>query len=186
MKKSSTLGFLERASVKLVLEWLFWCALVAVLWSQTEAFSGGIAEYRFGAHGWPQMVLLGILIGATAQFFLEYLKLPKNKAKKTKTGKSTSHAINRYQQAAIFITPLIYLWLMHRIGFFVATPLFIAAYLRVLEVRDWRHIISVASCVYLVVLLIFVRFFYVDLPKGIWPGAYEINTQIITMVRFAT
>lgn len=72
---------------------------------------------------------------------------------------------------------------MHRIGFFVATPLFIAAYLFVLEVRRIRPLVFVTLAVYGFVLLLFVRFFYVALPVGAWPSFYEINNQIITLVR---
>ena len=167
----------------LILEWLFWCVLVAVLWAQTGSFSETITEYKFGADGWPKVVLLGLLIGATGQLVLGYVGL--NPASETEEATAKKN-ISRKQQIAIFIVPLLYLWLMHRIGFFVATPIFIATYLLVLEVKNWRYIVGVTAFIYVFILLLFVRFFYVALPVGAWQFFYDISNTIITIVRIGT
>ena len=176
---------------RLTLEWIFWCALVLVLWSQTDAFSESIAEYAFGAAGWPRAILIGLLLGATGQWALGILghRLGRGGAASQSTqgegglGGKAERSVGRLQQIAIFAFPMLYLWLMHRIGFFVATPLFILGYLMVLEVRNWRHLAGVTVAVYGTVLLVFVRFFYVALPVGAWQAFYDINNWIITMVR---
>ena len=167
---------------KLIGEWLFWSLLVTIMWLQTDSFSEPIAEFRFGADGWPKMVLLGIFVGATGQMALGLFEALRTQSQ-TKTDKAPPRQISRWQQIAIFALPLFYLWLMHRIGFFVATPIFIAAYLWVLEVRRLQPVLLVTAAVYGFVLLLFVRFFYVALPVGAWPYFYEINNQIITLVR---
>ena len=89
----------------------------------------------------------------------------------------------RGQQIAIFGMPLLYLWAMHRIGFFVASPLFIAAYLYVLEVRNWRHILGVTVIILALLFYVFVRLFYVAVPVGAWESFYAINNEIITYIR---
>ena len=167
---------------KLIGEWLFWCVLVTLFWMQTDSFAEPIAEFRFGADGWPKMVLLGILIGATGQMTLGLYEARRTNLPPT-SDETGTRQISRWQQISIFVLPLLYLWLMHRIGFFVVTPLFIAAYLFVLEVRRIRPLVFVTLAVYGVVLFLFVRFFYVALPVGAWPSFYEINNQIITLVR---
>lgn len=175
---------MTRATQKLVLEWLFWCVLISIMWMQTGAFSEDIAEYKFGASGWPKMVLLGLLVGATGQLVLGVLGLKSADVEPTKTDHVPSRKISRKQQIAIFVLPLVYLWLMHRMGFFVITPVFIVAYLWTLEVRDWRYLTGVTAFIYLFVMAIFVRFFYVALPVGAWPSFYDINNAIITIVRW--
>ena len=57
--------------VMILSEWLFWSVLALILWLQTGAFSEEIAEYKFGADGWPKMVILGLFVGATGQAVLE-------------------------------------------------------------------------------------------------------------------
>lgn len=187
-------------------EWLFWAVLALILWLQTGAFSEEIAEYKFGADGWPKMVILGIIVGATGQAAFKWFAvsvvnegdearqdasqapvaglsppvllptalLPKNSTAWRKLG----------QKLAIFGLPLVYLWAMHRIGFFVASPLFIALYLYVLEVRNWRHIAGVTAIILALVFYVFVRLFYVAVPVGAWEIFYSINNEIITYIRF--
>ncbi len=176
---------MDKKRINLLIEWLFWCGFVALLWAQTGAFSEIIAEYKFGASGWPKGVLIGLLIGATGQALVGYMELGKlgGKSASAPIDSEPKRKIRRHQQILIFVLPLFYLWLMHRIGFFVATPLFIMAYLRVLEVKAWRYLLGVTGVVYLFVLFVFVRLFYVALPVGAWPTFYDINNQIISIVR---
>ena len=72
---------------------------------------------------------------------------------------------------------------MHRVGFFVASPLFIMAYLWVLEVRNWRHILGVTAIILALLFFVFVRLFYVAVPVGAWESFYAINNEIITYIR---
>ena len=167
-------------------EWLFWSVLAFILWMQTGAFSEEIAEYKFGADGWPKMVIIGILVGATGQAILKLMD-PSSEAAQGDTDQaqapSTMTWQKRVQQLAIFGMPLLYLWAMHRIGFFVASPLFIAAYLWVLEVRTWRHILGVTAIILALLFFVFVRLFYVAVPVGAWEAFYAINNEIITYIR---
>lgn len=174
--------------VKIFSEWLFWSVLALILWMQTGAFSEEIAEYKFGADGWPKMVIGGIVLGATGQALL---KLLDTRSEQTAEGQDAPKAKpqmpvswrKRGQQIAIFGMPLLYLWAMHRIGFFVASPLFIAAYLYVLEVRNWRHILGVTFIILALLFYVFVRLFYVAVPVGAWESFYAINNEIITYIR---
>ena len=180
------MGMMSR-QVVIVSEWLFWALLAGILWAQTGAFSEEIAEYEFGADGWPKMVILGIFIGATGQAILKWLD-----PNKGQSDKESGHMISGAkevpwqkmgQNVAIFGLPLCYLWAMHRIGFFVASPLFIALYLYVLEVRNWRHLLGVTLIVLALIFFVFVRLFYVAVPVGAWEAFYSINNEIITYIR---
>ena len=103
----------------------------------------------------------------------------------TKTDHVPSRKISRKQQIAIFVLPLVYLWLMHRMGFFVITPVFIVAYLWTLEVRDWRHLTGVTAFIYLFVMAYIAALFYTSrFLSGAWPSFYDINNAIITIVRW--
>ena len=168
----------------IVLEWLFWSALALILWMQTGAFSEEIAEYKFGADGWPKVVIIGLVIGATGQAALKWL-VPQDDvpAKDDSVPQERQSWRKRCQQFAIFGLPLLYLWAMHRIGFFIASPLFIMLYLYILEVRNWRHILGVTVIICVAVSYLFVRLFYVALPVGAWQSFYALNNEIITYIR---
>ena len=168
-------------------EWLFWALLAAILWAQTGAFSEEIAEYKFGADGWPKMVILGIIVGATGQAILKWLDPNKGQSNEDDaqilSGTKEISWQKIGQKIAIFGLPLCYLWAMHRIGFFVATPLFILLYLYVLEVRNWRHLLGVTFIVLALIFFVYVRLFYVAVPVGAWEAFYSINNEIITYIR---
>ena len=191
-------------------EWLFWAVLALILWLQTGAFSEEIAEYKFGADGWPKMVILGIIVGATGQAAFKWfavsvvnegdearqdaseapvaglsppVPLPTNLLSTGLLPKNSTAWRKLGQKLAIFGLPLVYLWAMHRIGFFVASPLFIALYLYVLEARNWRHIAGVTAIILALVFYVFVRLFYVAVPVGAWEIFYSVNNEIITYIR---
>ena len=166
-------------------EWLFWSVLALILWMQTGAFSEEIAEYKFGADGWPKMVIIGIVVGATGQAIIKLMD--RSASAQDDNENDAKPAVmtwqKRVQQLAIFGMPLLYLWAMHRIGFFVASPLFIMAYLWVLEVRNWCHILGVTAIILALLFFVFVRLFYVAVPVGAWESFYAINNEIITYIR---
>ncbi len=181
-----------------ILEWLFWSILVIALWAQTDKFDQRIIEFRFGADGWPKAVLLCLWIGATLQAMLECWRVQKN-AKKSNTSAIAINSASlkcivshmwqwlrknwRNNILGIFIVPLLYVWLMRYMGYFIVTPLFLMLYLLVLGVRRWKHILAVSFSIYALLLLVFVRLFYIALPVGSWLWCYEVSNFIITLVR---
>ena len=177
-----------------MLEWGAWCLLVLLLWQQTDHFSQPMSEFQFGADGWPKAVLLLLLLGASAQMASDLVKQHRGQTTKTPSksktlsksktvSESKTKVMSWYQVVAVFCLPLVYVFLMRRLGFFLATPLFVLAYLWTMEVRRWQHLVSVTLVVFGIVLLVFVRFFYVALPVGSWEWAYAVNNFIIALVR---
>ena len=167
-----------------LIEWLIWMSLIAMLWAQTASFSEPIAEFKFGADGWPRVILASLAFGATAQLVLNMLSAKSDRnADHAQRSASDSNSINRWQQISIFVLPFIYLWFMHRMGFFFVTPIFILVYLWILEVRRWTYLIGVSLGVYAFVLFVFVRLFYVAMPVGSWPMFYDFSNWIITIIR---
>ena len=165
-------------------EWLIWVAFTALLWAQTDSFAEPIAEFKFGADGWPRVILASLAFGATAQLILNMANTgsDQNSDRAAHIG-SGFKPVNRLQQFGIFVLPFIYLWFMHRMGFFFVTPIFILAYLWILEVRRWTYLICVSLGVYAFVLFVFVRLFYVAMPVGSWPMFYDFSNWIITIIR---
>ncbi|WP_026379230.1 tripartite tricarboxylate transporter TctB family protein [Afifella pfennigii] len=160
-------------------------AIAGLAYSQTRFFDEDIANFSFGATGWPRAICLLIALGATCQLVYKLAgRGEEAEEPSSATGAATQDGGHRLaQRAAIFVLPFVYLYVTPLIGFYVATPVFIVALLLLLEVRSPLVIAGVTGIVYILILLIFTRFFYVALPNGRLDGFYEFNNAIIAIAR---
>ena len=169
------------------IEWLIWVLFAGILYSQTEIFNQPIAEYKFGASGWPRVICLAVVLGATCQFIFQLLVVLRDKTlssnENSASAKNESNISQIFQRFGIFIFPLIYLYFIPSIGFYILTPIFILILLLLLEVRKLVAILTVIAIVYGLTLVIFTRFFYVALPTGSLEFFYNINNVIISFAR---
>ena len=173
---------------KPIVEWLFWMALAIFAYAQTGNFDKEIAEYAFGATGWPRSLCLAVVLGATGQLTYQALSISRATSQPSanaaiEPGDSRVSGWRLAQRLGIFILPLLYLYVMPSIGFYVATPMFILCFLVLLEVKSPIALLTVTLVVYGLVLLIFTRLFYVALPVGNVESFYDINNAIIEIVR---
>ena len=171
---------------KSVLEWLFWLLLAGTAYSLTGNFDTPIAEYEFGASGWPRVLCAALAFGATAQLLYKLTRKTRRTGEPEPASQAAAPALPfraKLQRFAVFLVPFIYLYVMPEIGFYVATPFFVLAILLLLEVRSPRALAGVTLTVYGLVLIVFTRFFYVALPVGRIEAFYDVNNWIIGLVR---
>jgi hypothetical protein len=171
---------LEAAGWRPFAEWIVWLGLAAFAWIQSGFFARDLPHYRFGTAGWPQVICLMIVAGATAQLLLQLGRL---EGAETVPAPRAGQRYRAMHRVFIFALPFVFLWLTPLIGFYVATPLFTLALLLLLDVRRPVALLGVTAIVWGLVLLIFTRLFYVALPEGLWDGFYEANIAIIDLVR---
>ena len=165
------------------IEWAIWVGIAALAWAQTGRFNEEIAEYKYGASGWPKGLCIAMIVGATGQLLLRLVQgPPADDDNKAAEARSLS-AWRWIQRIGIFVLPLIYLYFMPTLGFYVSTPIFIAVLLILLEVKNPLTILTVVAIVYGLILALFTRFFYVALPTGSEPPFYDWNNAIIEFVR---
>lgn len=175
-------------------EWLLWAFLAILVYAQTGRFDQEIAEYAFGAAGWPRVLCIAVFVGATGQLCSRILQLRRGVSggdEETESAGKVSLRLPReingwrlVQRIGIFVFPLLYLFVMPQIGFYVATPLFVLGLLLMLEVRSLVALLTVTAVVYGLVLLIFTRLFFVALPVGRIEAFYDVNNAIISVARF--
>lgn len=176
----------SRPALRLWLEWGLWVGLAAAAYWLTFDFDEPLGVYAFGASGWPRFILACILVGATLQLVVALVRRPAEDLPappEDGAGAAQPASPVSLRLLAIFGLPLVYLFLLPGAGFFVTTPLFVLAFLWILEVRRPPALIGVTAVVYGLVLLIFTRLFYVALPVGNWPGFYDANTWVVVAVR---
>lgn len=183
-----------KPALALCLEWGVWVALAAVGYWLTFDFDEPLDVYQFGASGWPRFVLACIVVGATVQAAFALTRLrrrarrpPGERAKAPEAADTGPEAPPAPAFSAlmlgIFVLPLIYLILLPRTGFYLTTPPFVLAFLWILQVRRPLVLLGVTATAYGLVLLVFVRLFYVALPVGNWPVFYDVNNWIVVAVR---
>ncbi len=191
-----------RAFAGPVVEWAIWIAVLAWVFWQTQRFDREIAQYAFGATGWPRALCIAAALGATGQLIYRIAEIrrgraagpeaalpesavPETAAPEPAAPKGQRPGLwQRAKHLPIFIFPLIYLYLVPSVGFYVATPFFILGLLLILEVRTLKALLGVTCVVYGLVLLLFTRFFYVALPVGRIESFYDINNAIIGIARY--
>ena len=186
-----------RAFAGPVVEWAIWIAVLAWVFWQTQRFDREIAQYAFGAAGWPRALCIAAALGATGQLIYRIAEIRRGRAAVAESAVPETAAPEsaapegqrpglwqRAKHLPIFIFPLIYLYLVPSGGFYVATPFFILGLLLILEVRTLKALLGVTCVIYGLVLLLFTRFFYVALPVGRIEAFYDINNAIIGIARY--
>ena len=188
---------LLRNSRRAVVEWLAWTAIAGVAVLQTGNFNREIADYAFGADGWPLAICSAIFLGATLQLAFRLRQVRRFASPPTDhaddaaagalsadpTGGNSGASRPTAQFIAIFLLPFVYLFLVPRLGFYLMTPFFILALLFLMQVRSLMALALVTASAYGIALLIFTRFFYVALPVGRIEPFYGMNNAIIALVR---
>ncbi len=176
-----------KANQGILWEWAVWMVLALIAYNITFVFDKPIEGYVYGATGWPRAILIAIMFGASLQLIFRFMRWEDSEPIETAdadTGSGILARLPNFRTLAVFLLPLVYVWLMPRTGFYLTTPFLIVALMAALDVRGWRPFVIVTAVVYGLIMLIFTRLFYVALPVGNWQPFYDINNAIILVVRF--
>lgn len=161
-----------------LLELAFWLVLALIAFGLSFQFSDEPGTYQWGAASWPRAVILLMIIAALINTWQSRRARP---AAVTCDETDEGGAVLSY--LGLFLIPLVYAWLLPRTGFYLTTPVFLAAYLLYVGERRWPVIILATVIIFLVINLIFTKLFYVALPVGNWPGFYDVNNWLLTVIR---
>ena len=183
------ISFTRNTYFKPLTEWLMWMVLVLIAFSQVDNFNQEIAAYKFDADGWPITIILALGCGATLQFLFQIRSIKSSGSEgiaqagtKIKTESKTSLE-TRITNIAIFLLPFVFLFLAPRTGIYFITPFFILGLLLLLKVRSIKALLGITVLTYLLLLVVFTRYFYVALPVGRWDFFYDFNNWIIVLTR---
>ena len=143
-----------------------WFIFALLAYTYTFQFDDIQIVYELGPAHWPRMILVGILIASGLSIYANFRarQTPvegENSDTKSSTDKSTQIRI-----ALIFTVPILYTYLIHKIGFLLITPLFLFAYLRLMGIVRLRTLILTTVGVYAMLVLVFVKLIFTYLPPG--------------------
>lgn len=163
----------------------FWIVFAAVAYGFSFEFDREIEMFRFGASGWPRVIIALIVIAVAGQLFQDIRAGNADPGDIAEPGPSGTRN-DPGSTVAIVITlalPILYASLLEYTGYYFTTPLFLAAYLYVTGERRVRWLVVVPLVIYVVLTILFTRFLYVGLPVGYWPGFYDFSNWLIVFIR---
>lgn len=180
-----------------VLEALFWLAFAGTAFALTYQFDEPLPTYRFGATGWPRVIIVGIALAALAPLLASVLRRGVRLERSPGTsarfddGPAVQPAARSLGQVdwktnakrlVTFALPLVYVAAMDRVGFLLVTPLFLAGYMCLLGLRRWAAVAAVALAIYALVLVVFVKLLFTPLPLG--AGVFHaLNARYVDLIR---
>ncbi|HEX6317932.1 MAG TPA: tripartite tricarboxylate transporter TctB family protein [Burkholderiales bacterium] len=164
-----------------------WLVLGGGAYALSFQFAEPVSGYRFGATGWPRAIIVLLLAVALAQFALRMAH-----ALRDPVAEPSPRFWSQFFQAGAranvtvalaFALPVLYVAALRFTGFYLTTPLFLAAYLYLLGERRWSYVIGVALAIYALMVLVFTTLLYVPLPVGNWPLFYDVNNWLLEAYR---
>ena len=148
-----------------------WLAFVGLAFLYTFQFDGPLHVYKWGAAHWPRVVLLGMFIAASWLLYFDWLRsgmtLRDDSVEEDGEESAALMTIStRVRMILIFTVPVVYTFLMHKLGFLIVTPFFLFVYMWLMGVQRLRTLIIVTIGIYTAIVLIFVKLIFTYLPPG--------------------
>lgn len=168
------------------IEIVFWVAFAAGAYALTYRFDRPMEMYRFGASGWPRVLIVLVLLAAVGQF-VQHLRRGPGDDDPGAAGyfrelreMGLAHSL---RMAGVLLLPLVFAGLLDYTGYYFTAPLFIAGYLGLTGERRPRNLILVPLIIYAILTVLFTRYLYVGLPVGYVRGFYDFSNWLVVMLR---
>lgn len=182
---------MRRLSTGQYFEVAFWLGFAGLAYALSFQFDRQVEMYKFGASGWPRVVILLIVVAVLGQLIQDLRRGDTVQAPGvTSMGAGYFSRIIADQgwdfflrMGAALVLPLVYAGLLEYTGYYFTTPFFLAAYLYISGERRVKWLIVAPLLIYVVLTILFTRFLYVGLPVGYWPGFYDFSNWLIVLIR---
>jgi len=167
-----------------------WVAITATAFGLTFQFNEPLQQYRYGAAGWPRVIIYGIAFFALIQMSWRLFHTAEGgrimgqvEDEAPDLPSAATGTVVWLKRLATFFIPLLYLYLMPRMGFYILTPFFIGGYMRLLGETRLRYLVGTTALIYVLTILIFLELLFVPLPVGNWPGFYDVNSLFVSLIK---
>ena len=169
-----------------VVENLIWIMIVSVFYLFSFEFEQEIEIYKFGATGWPRAILIILLIVTLGNFLHNY-----KKGSSIQTGRvgiaddqeeifyDSFDSIKKL--LAILLSPLIYSMSLKSVGFYSATPFFIAIIIYLLGENRIKWLLSITFFIYFIIICVFMVVLNAPLPQGNVSPFYDFSAFLLTI-----
>ena len=175
MRQFTKMHFIENA---------VWVSLVILLFAFSFEFDKEIEIYKFGAAGWPRAVLGMLLLVLVGNIFHQMRHGDKSRLESVGVSEDEMSDVDRTFGSAvtcdiIFVSPLFYAWSLKPIGFYSATPFFIASIICLLGEFRVRRVLSITALIYSLLILLFLLILNAPLPQGTVSPFYDFSAFML-------
>jgi hypothetical protein len=164
----------------------FWLAFAGAAFALSFRFDQPIEIYRFGANGWPRVVILLIVLAALGQLLAHVrARLARREQGGTAAspGSASSEPGYAVRVGAILVTPFVFAFLLEGVGFYALAPFFVAAFLYIGGERRWARIAGISLFIYALMILLFAKLLFVGLPVGNWHPFYDFSNWLLVLLQ---
>ncbi len=162
-----------------------WLAFVGLAFLYTFQFDDPLPVYEWGPAHWPRMVLFGMFIAACWLLYIDWrrsgMTLRDDSGEEDYEESGALTISTRVRMILIFTVPVVYTFLIHKMGFLIVTPFFLFSYMWLMGVQRLRTLIIVTVGIYTAIVIIFVKLIFTYLPPG--AGIFNaINGKILGLL----
>lgn len=168
-----------------LIEAVVWFSLVVIFFAYSFEFNQPIEIYKFGATGWPRVVVLLLLLATAGNIYYQYhhgSALQEGRVGVAEGGDSEADYSDRstvVKMLAVLLTPFLFAVLLKPVGIYFGAPFFIAAVIWLFGERRWRSILSTTILIYFIFLIMFVVVLNAPLPQGNMSPFYDYSGWIL-------
>ncbi len=180
--EEAPLGRLKRPHV---IEAAVWFSIVVIFFAGSFDFNQPIEIYKFGATGWPRVVITMLLLAAAGNLYYQFQHGSAAQAGRVGVADSDDNDADYSDPStvmkvvAVLLTPFIFAVLLKPVGIYFAAPFFIAAVILLFGERRLRAILITTLVIYLIFLILFVVVLNAPLPQGNMSPFYDYSALIL-------
>ena len=166
------------------IECTVWVSLVILLFAFSFEFDKEIEIYKFGAAGWPRAVLGMLLLVIAGNIFHQMRHGDNIQTGRVGVSEDEMSDVDRTLGSMVTLTlfllaPLLYAWSLKPIGFYSATPFFIASIICLLGEFKVRRVLSITALIYGLLILLFLMILNAPLPQGTVSPFYDFSAFML-------
>ena len=182
--RETPLGQLTKAHL---VEGAAWSLIVVVFFGYSFEFNQSIEIYKFGATGWPRVILLLLLVVTAGNFYYQFRHgsaIQKGRvgiAENDESETDYSDPATLLKVAGVLLTPFIFAYLLKPVGMYSGAPVFIALVIYLFGERRWKWILGITLLIYAILLGLFVVVLNAPLPQGNVSPFYDFSGFILKM-----
>lgn len=165
----------------------FWLAFAIGAFALTFQFDQEIEIYKYGANGWPRVVIILIALAALGQLLHDIKARLASESFGEKAAAAAPAGRERREymlrMGAILIAPFIFAFLLDYVGFYSIAPVFIAVFLYLGGEHRWGRLVGISLFIYALMILFFAKLLFVGLPAGNLHPFYDFSNWLLAIIR---
>jgi len=163
-----------------------WLSIAVIFFGFSFEFNQPIEIYIFGATGWPRVVIGLMLLVTVGNFYYQYKN---GSAIQTgRVGIADEDETGSYDNISAIVkvlavlgTPFLFALSLKPVGFYFATPFFIALIIVIFGERRWKWILGITALLYALLLGLFMVVLNAPLPQGNVSPFYDYSAFILRL-----